>query len=374
MSTIYIHIPFCRQACNYCNFHFSTTLHRLSEMVDAICHELVLRKDYLSENRITSIYFGGGTPSLLPELELQKIWNTIFQNYTIDSMAEITLEANPEDISDEKLSFWKTLGVNRFSMGVQSFFEEDLQWMNRNHTAAQSKSVIEKIKTAGFDNYTIDLIYGGPTLSDAHWKQNVETAIDLAVPHLSCYALTVEPNTVLDKLIVKHAKEDVDPEKQARHFEYLMDRMRQAGYDHYEVSNFGKPTFHSKHNSAYWAGISYLGVGPSAHSFNGKSRQWNVANNANYIQRLSRNEIPFEIEYLTAAQQLDELIMTSLRTMKGLDLNLVKTTFGENQKNRILSLAQKYIALNELIIASDFLKTTDKGMLFADGIAADLFC
>lgn len=346
----------------------------MSEMVHSICKEIELRSTYLPKNEIIeSIYFGGGTPSLLSDIQLTEILQTIRNQYLISDNVEITLEANPDDIQKSKLAFWKSIGINRFSLGVQSFQEEDLVWMNRAHNAKQSLKSIKDIQDAGFENITIDLIYGTPTLSDENWKKNVETAIQLNIPHLSCYALTVEEGTALDKMIAQHKKENTDPDKQARHFEYLMQRLKTAGFDHYEVSNFGKPGFHSRHNSAYWQGKQYIGIGPSAHSFNGTSRQWNIANNAKYIQALTKNEIPFEIEYLTPHQQLEEYIMTSLRTMEGLNLQLIIENWGDAAVQRIQHLAAKLLD-NELMIQKDqHLILTEKGFLLADGIAADFF-
>ncbi len=344
----------------------------MPEMVDAIVHEIILRKDYIVEP-IESIYFGGGTPSLLTVAQLENILDKIHQHFSVSKDVETTLEANPDDISIEKLQQWKQLGINRFSLGVQSFYEEDLQWMNRAHNASQAEESILLIQNAGFSNITIDLIYGTPTLSDNHWETNVEKAIDLHVPHLSCYALTVESGTALDSLIRKHKKEDVDTDKQARHFEQLMRWMRQAGYDHYEVSNFGKPGFHSRHNSSYWQGKQYLGIGPSAHSFDGKSRQWNIANNVQYIKALQQGNVPFEIEYLTPHQQLEEYIMTSLRTMDGLSLSRVNSYWNEQEAQRILDASATYILDGKMEHKENKLVLTDKGFLFADGIAADLF-
>ncbi|QES89525.1 radical SAM family heme chaperone HemW [Rhizosphaericola mali] len=374
MASIYIHIPYCKKACYYCNFHFSTTLHSMSEMILSICKEIQLRSTYLPKNEIIeSIYFGGGTPSLLNDEQLSEILQTVRNQYNIAENAEVTLEANPDDIQKNKLAFWKSIGINRFSLGVQSFQNEDLVWMNRAHNSQQSLQSIKDIQEAGFENITIDLIYGTPTLSDENWEKNIETAIQLNIPHLSCYALTVEEGTALDKMIAQHKKENTDPDKQARHFEYLMQRLKTAGFDHYEVSNFGKPGFHSRHNSAYWQGKKYIGIGPSAHSFNGNSRQWNIANNAKYIQTLSNNEIPFEIENLTPHQQLEEYIMTSLRTMEGLNLQLITENWGENSVQRIEKLAKKFLD-NELMIKQNgYLILTDKGFLLADGIAADFF-
>ncbi len=373
MAGIYIHIPFCRKACHYCNFHFSTSTKQMDEMIQSICIEAGLRRNYINEN-ITTIYFGGGTPSLLSVDELQVIINRLHELFTIDTDAEITLEANPDDINTEKLLAWKAAGINRLSIGIQSFFEADLQWMNRAHNAAQALQSIELAQAAGFSNITIDLIYGTPTLSDEQWRQNFETAAALNIPHLSCYALTVEPKTALEKMIAQHTIEKVDADKQGRHFELLMQWTSAAGYEHYEISNFAKPGFRSKHNSSYWQGKEYLGLGPSAHSFNGSSRQWNVANNSLYIKSIQQNIVPFEIEYLTPAQQLNEYIMTSLRTMEGLSLENVTDKWGVVHLDKIISGSKKYLQQEMMFEKDNRFILTQKGKLFADGIAAELFC
>jgi oxygen-independent coproporphyrinogen-3 oxidase len=372
MAGVYIHIPFCKKACNYCNFHFSTSTSLQHDFVNALIIEIELQKDYFSEP-VSTIYFGGGTPSILPAKNIEKILAQLGKSFSIEKFPEITLEANPDDITAEKLLIWKSYGINRLSIGVQSFFEEDLLWMNRAHSANEAVNCIKLAHASGFDNLTIDLIYGTPTLTDDNWKRNVEKAIALQIPHLSCYSLTVEPKTALEKLIRQKKLAGVDPEKQARHFELLMLWMKDAGYEHYEISNFAKPGFRSKHNSSYWQGTSYLGLGPSAHSFNGLSRQWNVANNSLYIQSLLKSEVPFELETLTNKQQLNEYIMTSLRTMEGLSLRKVEYDFGKEMFNYIIKTAQPYIIEKHLEIDNEFLKTTQGGKLLADGIASDLF-
>jgi oxygen-independent coproporphyrinogen-3 oxidase len=372
MAGIYIHIPFCRKACHYCNFHFSTTHHQIEPMTAAIEKEAVLQKGYLSET-IETIYFGGGTPSLLSAEQLQKIMTVIRSEYKIAADAEITLETNPDDFEEEKLAAWKKMGINRLSIGIQSFFEADLQWMNRAHNAAQADNCIRMAKSAGFDNITIDLIYGTPTLSDEAWKENIDKALSFGIDHISCYALTVEPKTGLDKMIQQKKIEAVDPDKQARHFSLLMQWLGEAGFDHYEISNFSKPGKKSKHNSNYWNGVDYLGLGPSAHSFNGKSRQWNVANNALYIQSLAKDQVPFELEILSHMEQLNEYIMTSLRTMEGLSLETVKRKWSEKEWQQIIELAQKPISQGYMILQDKNLVLTNAGKLMADGIASDLF-
>lgn len=372
MAGIYLHIPFCKQACHYCNFHFSTSTVLKDKFVAALLQEIELTKKYVDEG-ISTIYFGGGTPSILDLSDIALILQALHKNWAVDANAEITLEANPDDITIEKLTGWKSLGINRLSIGVQSFFEEDLVWMNRVHTAMQAEECIALATQAGFDNLTIDLIYGTPTLSDAHWKKNVDMAMGLNIAHLSCYALTVEPKTALEKLIANQTKPNINPETQARHFELLMQWTEEAGYEHYEISNFAKPGKRSRHNSAYWQGKSYLGLGPSAHSYNGYARRWNVSNNAVYIASLMKNELPYEEEILTKQQQMNEYVMTSLRTMEGINLSKIKEDFGEKLCDEMLQSAAKYMNSGNLIVEQNWIKTTPKGKLLADGIAAALF-
>jgi oxygen-independent coproporphyrinogen-3 oxidase len=372
MSGIYLHIPFCRQACHYCNFHFSTSLKLKNEFVEALLKEIKLQKNYLPLETVNTIYFGGGTPSLLSQEELSAILQALHPQFQVAADAEITLEANPDDISEQKLQAWKQIGVNRLSIGVQSFFEEDLRWMNRAHTAQQA---IDNLQLAiqYFPNMTIDLIYGGPTLPDDRWEQNVQQALALGIPHISCYALTVEPGTALDSMISKHKKTAVNTEDQARQFVLLMNWLQEAGFEHYEISNFALPGKRSRHNSSYWQGVSYLGLGPSAHSFNGESRQWNIANNALYIKSLQEDKVPFEIEHLTDTQRLNEYIMTSLRTIEGLDLAWVVSRFGEREANQLQRDSQPFIESGKMRFYNNHLQLTKEGKLFADGIAAELF-
>ncbi|MBL0198681.1 MAG: radical SAM family heme chaperone HemW [Chitinophagaceae bacterium] len=386
MPGIYIHIPFCKQACHYCNFHFSTSLAQKEKMVEAIVTEIALSPSLLLKEKgdaeiaanfdkeiISTLYFGGGTPSILSIDELKIIFEALQQRFVFADDIEITLEANPDDITETKLKAWLNLGINRLSVGIQSFLEEELKWMNRAHTATESIACIDLIKAAGFINFSVDLIYGSPILTDDDWKRNVELVIEKDIPHISCYALTVEPRTALDKMIALHKKEPVDAEKQARQFLLLMDWMEQAGYEHYEISNFAKPGLRSKHNSSYWSGEYYYAFGPAAHAFDGKSRRWNVANNALYIQSLQKGIIPFEEEILTETQQLNEYIMTSLRTIEGLDLDYVSNIFGAEKSSRIKAAGNKYESTGKLKAVKGKLILTREGKLFADGIAADLF-
>ena len=371
MAGIYIHIPFCKQACHYCNFHFTTSLRYKDDFVKALLSEIELQKDYLSHENIETIYFGGGTPSLLSIAELQCILNKLQKHFTISQDCEITLETNPDDISTPKLQDWKLAGINRLSIGVQSFFEEDLQWMNRAHHARQALDSL-MLALPYFNNLTVDLIYGLPGMSHEKWQQNVETVLALKIPHLSCYALTVEPKTPLDKLIKQHRAEDISPDKQAEQFLLLMQWLEAAGYEHYEISNFAKPGMRSRHNTSYWQGKKYLGLGPSAHSYNGNERQWNIANNQQYIAAMQQQKIIAEKEILTYTQKLNEYIMTALRTMEGIDLDVLSLQF-EIPADPFLKRMDKYMQSNKVVRKENFLQLTREGKLLADGIAADLF-
>ena len=373
MAGIYLHIPFCKQACNYCNFYFSTSLKQKEQFIAALQKEIHLTKIFSPAEPIETIYFGGGTPSLLLTDELNLIFEALNKKFSLSKNIEITLEANPDDISVEKLNTWKSSGINRLSVGIQSFVEDELAWMNRAHTASDSIACIEKIIDAGFVNFSIDLIYGSPLLTNDNWKRNVEMVIEKNIPHVSCYALTVEPKTALEKMILAKKKAPINSEKQAEQFLLLMDWMQNAAYEHYEISNFAKPGMRSQHNSSYWKGKPYYGFGPSAHSFDGNARRWNVANNAYYIQSIQKNIIPCEEETLTVTQQLNEFIMISLRTSEGLDIELVKERFGENTGNKLQASSQKYILSSRLKAEDSKLILTNEGKLFADGIAADLF-
>lgn len=371
LAGIYIHIPFCKQACHYCNFHFATSLHYKNDLVAALLKEIPLQKNYLGGEEVTTIYFGGGTPSLCTKEEIESIIHTIRSVFSVTATVEITFETNPDDITEQRLQDWRAIGITRLSIGIQSFFEEDLLWMNRAHNAAQAIHSLEAALRY-FDNITIDLIYGSPGLTNEKWKQNVERVLSLNIPHISCYALTVEPKTPLDKMIKQHKSAAVDPDKQSEQFLLLMQWLQEAGYEHYEISNFAKPGWRSRHNSSYWLGNKYLGLGPSAHSFNGTERQWNIANNNIYIDTISKGDIPFEKELLTATQRLNEYIMTSLRTMEGTDLDLLNSVHGV-EGNVFLEKAKMFIDNNLLVQTGNSLVLTKEGKLLADGIASDLF-
>ncbi|MFN3298629.1 MAG: radical SAM family heme chaperone HemW [Sediminibacterium sp.] len=372
MAGIYIHIPFCRKACNYCNFHFSTNHQLINQVIDAIVQEIQLQKNYLSEP-IETLYLGGGTPSLLKRAHLLILLDAVKTHFTLMPHAEITLEANPDDINPEQLTDWVNLGINRLSIGIQSFKDEDLQWMGRAHNAEQALNCIGLAQKAGFQNISIDLIYGGPSLSNENWINNLEIAINTGVPHLSCYALTVEPKTALAHKINKLELPNIDAAHQARHFSILQEMTAAAGFEQYEISNFSLPGKRSIHNANYWSGQHYLGLGPAAHSFNGISRQWNISNNALYIQSLAQSVVPFELEELTVVQQTNEYIMTALRTSEGIDANRLNAIAGKAIFDDLLIDASHYIKDELLVHTHSQLILSPAGKFMADGIAAHLF-
>jgi len=371
MSGIYIHIPFCKQACHYCDFHFSTSLKSKSELLDAIGMELVLRKEEISEP-IETIYFGGGTPSLLSSEETETLLKLINSNFEVIKDAEITLEANPDDLDALKLQVLASSKINRLSIGVQSFFEADLKLMNRSHTASEAKESITLAKKY-FDNISIDLIYGIPGMSSSRWSQNLQTAFDLNLPHLSCYALTVEPRTALENFIKKGIVPPVEDEVAKAHYEILLPETKLKGYENYEFSNFGKEGFHSRNNTAYWQGKSYLGVGPSAYSFDGKTRSWNVRNNAKYIKAIVQKELPIERETLSTTDRYNEYMMTGLRTKWGVSLAKVENEFGLTFKEYMLQQAKIHLQDGLLLLEGDTLSVSAAGKFLSDGISSDLF-
>jgi oxygen-independent coproporphyrinogen-3 oxidase len=371
MAGIYIHIPFCKQACNYCDFHFSTSLQYVDEMTDAICSELIMKKSRITD-QVGSIYLGGGTPSLLSEKSLQKIFDTISTHYSIDSGAEITIETNPDDLDANKIAVLRQTPVNRFSIGVQSFFNEDLVWMNRAHNANEAETCIKRSQDAGFENLSIDLIYGYPLLTDEKWFSNIRKAIALEAPHISAYSLTVEPRTALAHAIKKGRQLPVNDEQSAAQFVSLIDKLSAAGFDHYEISNFSLPGKHAVHNTNYWCGIPYLGIGPSAHGFNGHVRYLNVANNAKYISELSAGRLAETIEELSLHDRFNEYMMTSLRTMWGTDLQTV-AAYGKVFLEDTTKNIKPFIERNWLKTEGNKIMLTAEGKLFADYIASELF-
>ncbi len=374
MAGIYIHIPFCKHKCNYCNF-FSVASNRYRDVfVSALLKEIELRKYYLKGEKINTIYFGGGTPSLLEIDEVSLIINKLKEHFMVDDNPEITLEANPDDLSKEKIiSLKKDTPVNRFSIGVQSFFDDDLQYLDRTHSSKDALTVLENVKKAGFNNITIDLIYGIPGLTEEKWQRNLDLFFSFQIPHLSSYSLTVEPKTALAYQISKKKRIEPDEELSIKHFEILTKETEKQGFVHYEISNFAKEGFYSKHNSIYWLGGHYLGLGPSAHSFNGKSRQWNVASVKKYIEFEKVEKIISEKEILTKEQRYNEYVMTSLRTSYGTDIEHIRNVFGDYYSNYFLKNIKKFELENKVMNQGNRYILTPKGKLFADGIAADLF-
>ncbi|WP_130285553.1 radical SAM family heme chaperone HemW [Aquimarina brevivitae] len=371
MSGIYIHIPFCKQACHYCDFHFTTSLKHKEALIDALLQELMLRKDE-AITPIETIYFGGGTPSLLTYAELQKIIDTVYQKYAVVAAPEITLEANPDDLTSAYLKELNASPVNRLSIGIQSFRDQDLRLMNRAHNSEEAHRCLSEAR-ALFENISIDLIYGIPELSSADWNANIGIALSYDIPHISSYALTVEPNTALPKLIQKGIIPPVKDELAQQHFQILIDMLASANFDHYELSNFGKPSYYSKNNTAYWLGKSYLGIGPSAHSYNGVQRSWNIANNIQYIKALQANQLPAEIETLSKRDRYNEYVMTGLRTMWGVSLQKIVEEFGPTYKTYLLKQAEKHLQEHLLYLDNEQLFTSKKGKFLSDGIASDLF-
>ena len=372
MSGIYIHIPFCKQACHYCDFHFSTSLKKKDELILAIIKEIEIRKDELVNTTVETIYFGGGTPSLLTNEELIMIIDSVYYNYNVIINPEVTLEANPDDLTPERIKSLSNTPINRLSIGIQSFFEEDLKLMNRAHNAQEAAECLS-VATQHFDNISLDLIYGIPGMSNERWKENIKKALSYNIPHISSYALTVEPKTALESFIKKGIIDNVDDELAQEQFHILIDELEVHGFMHYELSNFGKKGYFSKNNSAYWQGKQYIGIGPSAHSFNGKQRSWNVRNNSKYIKAIQENTLPMEVETLSVTDKYNEYVMTGLRTIWGVSLEKVKIDFGETFKNYLLVQSEKHINEHLLYIDDDKLKVTTKGKFLSDGIASDLF-
>ena len=372
MSGIYIHIPFCKQACFYCDFHFSTSLKKKDDMILALVKEIEIRKQELQNTVIETIYFGGGTPSVLSVNEIQQLIDAVYQHHTVVEHPEITLEANPDDLSEDKIIELSKSPINRLSIGVQSFFEKDLKLMNRAHNSEEAKESLS-VATQYFDNISVDLIYGIPDCTNEEWKENIQTALSFGVPHISSYALTVEPKTALADFIKKGIIKNVDDKKAHEQFNILIDELTNANFVHYETSNFGKENFFSRNNSSYWLGKSYLGIGPSAHSFDGKQRSWNVRNNTKYIKSIQQNQLPIERETLSITDRYNEYIMTGLRTIWGVSLQKINNDFGEKYVAYLESQTKKHIEQELLYIENQVLKTTQKGKFLSDGIASDLF-
>lgn len=372
MSGIYIHIPFCKQACYYCDFHFSTNLKKKDALINALVKELQLRKNEFNGKEVKTIYFGGGTPSLLSNAEINKVIASITTNYKVASNPEITLEANPDDLTEERIIQLSKSLVNRLSIGVQSFFNHDLKLMNRAHNASEAEKCIA-FATTYFDNISIDLIYGIPGATNEQWNLNIEKALEFNIPHISSYALTVEPKTALASFIKKGIISDVDDEQAERQFQILVSKLNAAGFVNYETSNFGKPGYFSINNTAYWQGKTYMGIGPSAHSFDGTRRGWNVRNNSKYIQSIEQNELSITYEKLSKIDRYNEYVMTGLRTIWGVSLNRITKEFGPRYFTYITQHSKKFIEQGLLELTDNVLLTTPKGKFLADGIAAELF-
>lgn len=372
MAGIYIHIPFCKQACYYCDFHFSTSMQYKNDMLKALHNEISLQKDYLNGETIQTVYLGGGTPSLLQGDEVNTLFDTITRYHTVASDAEFTIEANPDDLTSDRVKAFRHTAITRFSIGIQSFYDEDLLWMNRAHRGSEAEASVKRVQDAGFDNITADLIYGYPLLTDQKWKHNLEQIFELSIPHISAYSMTVEPKTALASFIDKKVSAPMNEAQSAEQFMVMLNEMTQQGYEQYEISNFCLPGHYSRHNSNYWKGVKYLGIGPSAHSFNGEARQWNVANNAKYIQALSTDHIPAEREELTEQDRLNEYIMTSLRTMWGLDIDHLET-ISKHSGDTLLKAAEEFLYKGWILKNDRVLTLSQEGKLYADKIAAELF-
>lgn len=373
MSGIYIHIPFCKQACHYCNFHFSTSLKYKSEMVDAIVREIKIRAEYLEDKNLKSIYFGGGTPSLLSVLELNKIFETLSKIYNWTSNTEITLEANPDDLSQDKISELKSTGINRLSIGIQSFNQNDLEYMNRAHTATEAEHCIKKAQDVGIQNITADLIYGAQSSSDKIWENNINTLLAFDIPHISAYCLTVEPGTALHHFVSTGKSKPVDEAKAMSQFDTLISMLNEQGYEHYEISNFAKQGHYAIHNTNYWLGSPYLGIGPSAHSYDGKSvRSWNIAHNPKYMKAISNLTLPIEHEKLTTVDQYNEMVLIRLRTKWGLNLQNITEQFPQFLDHFKKSIAT-HLQKGNITKQDGSYILTSKGKHFADRISMELF-
>ena len=372
MSGIYIHIPFCKKACHYCDFHFSTSFKHKDQMIISLKNEILIRNRELKDKKIESIYFGGGTPSVLSTLEINSLIQTVFDNYIINDSVEITLEANPDDLSNEKILELSKTRVNRLSIGVQSFFQKDLTLMNRSHSSNQAIGCI-KSASKYFDNISVDLIYGIPGLDNSRWKENIEILISNNIPHISAYALTVEPKTALKKYIDNGIIAPIDDSQSQEQFYILLDILENHNYENYELSNFAKNKLYSVNNSAYWTRKNYIGIGPSAHSFNGNDRLWNIKNNVKYIESINNNILPNSKEVLSLIDKFNETVMFGLRTSRGISFVDIENDFGSIYKNQLIKNSQTHINNEFLIIKNNYLYITRKGKFLSDGIASDLF-
>ena len=373
MSGIYIHVPFCKSKCAYCNFFSLVTEKKVDDYVEALKKEIVDRRSYLGDELVETIYFGGGTPSLLPTKYVEEILELLHKNYNIISTPEITLEINPDTIDKEKMFALKQLGVNRMSIGIQSFHDDDLRYLGRRHDSRHAMQVLEDLKAVDFEKITLDLIYGMPTLTEEKWNKNLDIFFSTGITHLSAYALTVEPKTILGQKIEKGELQGVSEEETILHYDVLVERTKVNGFEHYEISNFAKDGCRSQHNSIYWKDVKYLGLGPSAHSYDGNSRQWNVSNLTKYIQLVGNSEEYYEKEILTLDDKFNEYVMTSLRTSWGCDIEKIERDYGKSYASHFLKNVKRYLEMGEMLMDAGKYSLTENGKLFADGIAADLF-
>ena len=373
MAGIYIHTPFCKSKCAYCNFFSLASQSKINDYVEALKKEIVLRKNYLGDETVKTIYFGGGTPSLLSVKNIEEILDLINKNYEIISSPEITLEINPDTIDREKMESLKQIGINRMSVGIQSFNDEDLKYLGRRHDSRHAMQVLEDLKHTDFEKITLDLIYGMPTLTEEKWNKNLDIFFSTDITHLSAYALTVEPKTILGQRIEKGELQSVSEEETIRHYNILVERTKENGFEHYEISNFAKEGFRSQHNSIYWRDEKYLGLGPSAHSYDGNSRQWNISNLTKYIQLIGNSEDYFDKEILSRDDKFNEYIMTSLRTSWGCDIEKIERDYGKSYAHHFLKNIKKYLDNGEMLKENNTYFLSEEGKLFADGIAADLF-
>ena len=373
MAGIYIHIPFCKSKCAYCNFFSLASESKIQDYVEALKKEIIARKTYLGNEIVKTIYFGGGTPSLLSVKNIEEIINLLNKNYEIVSSPETTLEINPDTIDREKMSSLKQIGINRMSVGIQSFHDDDLKYLGRRHDSRHAMQVLDDLKHSGFDKITLDLIYGMPTLTEEKWNKNLDIFFSTGFSHLSAYALTVEPKTILGQRIEKGDLQNISEDDAIRHYNILVERTKENSFEHYEISNFAKEGCRSQHNSIYWKDVKYLGLGASAHSYDGNSRQWNISNLTKYIQLVGNSNDYFEKEILTKEDKFNEYVMTSLRTSWGCDIRKMETDYGERYAVHFLKNVKKYLDSGIMLIKNNNYILTDEGMLFADGIAADLF-
>lgn len=373
MAGIYIHIPFCKQACNYCDFHFATTLRQKDPLIDALRNELKLRSNEFGSEQIETIYFGGGTPSILPTQDLALIFEDISTLFPVSSQAEVTLEANPDDITTSKLKEWQSLGINRLSIGIQSFHQEDLAWMNRAHNSSEAHQCVQLAQEIGITDISIDLIYGLPHATMEQWENNLQLAVELSVPHISAYGLTIEPNTHFGYQQSQGTLKELPDEQANTQFQFLMEFLSNHGYEHYEISNFAKPDKYSRHNTAYWQGKNYLGIGPSAHSFNGTDRSWNVANNRKYITKLQQDQLPSTIEVLSANDQYNDFVLTQLRTQWGINPSAIQTQFGPMFSAHFGHEIASVLKQDWVHLVNGSYVLTANGKLLADHVCMRLF-